>query len=311
MRNLVILGGFALGMLSGKAHADLVILDVPGATYYAPTGVSGNEVVGFYANSPQTNGFLYSGGPFSTIAPPGAASVNPGGISVNTIVGSYTSLTSSGQVHAAAIINSGEQGFLYDGKTYTTLSVPGASSTNLSGISGNTVVGYDSVSGVQHGIVYQGGKFTTIDVPGASGTTLAGVSSNKFAGTYYDLAGQHGFVYDGKTFTTLNVPGGTGIDVTGISGNRVVGTYTDNTGFLRSFVYDGYGFAPFNLPGAQWTNVLGINGDEIIGLYENNNGETHAFLDTSAFSSAPEPSSLSLLVIGTLGMAGARWRPKR
>lgn len=160
MRNLVILGCIALGVLSGKANADLVILDVPGATYYAPTGVSGNEVVGFYGNSPRTNGFLYSGGQFSTIAPPWAASVYAGGISGNSIVGSYISLTSSGQVRPAAIINSGEQGFLYDGKSYTTLNVPGAFSTHLNGISGNTVVGDDSVSGVQHGIVYQGGKFT-------------------------------------------------------------------------------------------------------------------------------------------------------
>jgi hypothetical protein len=65
------------------------------------------------------------------------------GIDGSNIVGGY--IDASG----------GQHGFLYDGITWTTLDMPGASWTVARGIDGSSIVGdYYDTSGWQHGFIY-------------------------------------------------------------------------------------------------------------------------------------------------------------
>ena len=80
--------------------------------------------------------------------------------------------------------------------TFTTLDVPGASSTQARGINNaGQVVGDFIRSGVFHGFINTGGTFTTLDVPGASFTGAGGINNaGQVVGFFRDSSGQHGFV---------------------------------------------------------------------------------------------------------------------
>ena len=93
---------------------------------------------------------------------------------------------------------------------FTTIDVPGASSTFAAGINGaRQIVGtfYDSAG--PHGFLYSGGSFTTIDVPGALGFTEAtGINdAGQIVGAFTDKTGTHGFLYSGGSFTIINASG--------------------------------------------------------------------------------------------------------
>jgi hypothetical protein len=98
------------------------------------------------------------------------------GISGNNIVGVY--LDSSGN----------NNGFLYNGSTWTTLDDPlGVNGTQVLGIDGNNIVGYyiDS-SGNMNGFLYNGSTYTTVDDPLGVYTLPFGISGNNIVGYYYD-----------------------------------------------------------------------------------------------------------------------------
>ena len=83
--------------------------------------------------------------------------------------------------------------------TFTTIDVPGATSTEASGINERSwVVGhYLDASGAQHGFaLLPGPTFITIDVPGATSTEVSGINAEgQIVGNYTDAAGTlHGFV---------------------------------------------------------------------------------------------------------------------
>ena len=77
------------------------------------------------------------------------------GISGNNIVGTY--VDSSGN----------NNGFLYNGSTYTTLNDPlGVYGTFVDGIDGNNIVGsYTDSTGNNNGFLYNGSTYTTLNDP--------------------------------------------------------------------------------------------------------------------------------------------------
>jgi probable HAF family extracellular repeat protein len=117
------------------------------------TGINNSgQIVGFYstASTPRTNGFLNSGGTYTTIDYPLVNDTRVFGInSAGDMVGTYK----SGDTH----------GFLYTGGIFTTIDKPGALSTTPLGINdlGQIVGGYFS-GGVGHGFLDDAGTFTTI-----------------------------------------------------------------------------------------------------------------------------------------------------
>ena len=207
-----------------------------------PSGISGANIVGSYAND-SFHGFLYSGGTYTTLSYfdglYGNAHAN--GISGNNIVGSFPD-------------DSGTHGFLYNGNTHTTLDDPNSfatyefgylwsgADTVANGILGGAIVGtywitsFDSV-GTPHGFFYTNGNYTTLDAPNASGGTFAnGIDGGNIVGYYTDSA-THGFLYNGASYTTLDDPMSAGSTYAlGISGGATVGYYIDSSNVAHGFI---------------------------------------------------------------------------
>jgi uncharacterized membrane protein len=79
---------------------------------------------------------------------------------------------------------------------YHTIVVPGATSTEASGINleGEIVGSFADSSFITHGFLLDRGNFTAIDVPGSSVTEAAGINPRgDIVGTFID-GGIHGFV---------------------------------------------------------------------------------------------------------------------
>lgn len=144
------LAAFAALFVAAPANAlvltTFTTIDAPGATNNITEawGISdAGQVVGFGERlsppgTPPDDGFLYSGGSFTTIDVPGAFRTQAHGINgAGQIVGFFGT---SGAVAS-------QHGFLYAGGSFTTLDVPGASFTQAFGINdAGQIVGY-SVGG--------------------------------------------------------------------------------------------------------------------------------------------------------------------
>ena len=188
-------------------------------------------------------------------------------------------------------------GFAHD-HGFTTIDVPGASSTEAFGINpkGNIVGSYLNAAGL-HAFLLSKGAFTTIDVPGASFTQALGINpEGNVVGVYSNATGTHGFLLrrrerdddgDSDALTTIDVPGAFFTEAFGITpkGN-VVGVYSNATGthgfLLRRREGDEDGdndaFTTIDVPGASFTEAFGINPEgNVVGLYRNATG-THGFL---------------------------------
>ena len=251
-------------------------LDMPGKSDTVPFSISGNSVVGRYADvNAQTEawkGFYYNGTTWAALNVPGANNTQAFGIDGNNIVGWYDT---SGPY----------QGFLYNGTSWTTLNVPGASGgTYPMGVNGNDIVGFYSAGSGQydhdHGFLYNGTSWTTLDAPGATQIEAIGIDGSNIVGEYTDAAGyDHGYVYNGTTWTTLDMPGATSTDAKGICGNNIVGDYQDASGYTHGFIYNGTTWTTLDMPGVTYTEANSIEGNKIVGNYFDGSHE-HGFAYT-------------------------------
>ncbi len=123
------------------------------------------------------------------------------------------------------------------GDTYTAIDFPGASTTDLSGISalGVMVGSYTDSTSVSHGFTFDGDTFAAIDYPGAISTTAISVNSRgDVAGFFQDATNQwHGFVLSDGVFFAQNYPGATtGTFTLGIGANgTLVGEFKTGQAF--------------------------------------------------------------------------------
>jgi len=155
---------FHAGRLRGflKEHGVVTSISFPNATLTEAVGLNdAGHVVGDYRGADGVfHGFLFANGVYTTFgADLGAADVNNAGL----IVGCYASCS---------------RGFLYDGSTFTSIDVPGAIVTQLSGINdvGHMVGNYYDGTSLR-GFVYDGTTFETIEVPGAFLTQVSKVNN--------------------------------------------------------------------------------------------------------------------------------------
>lgn len=166
-----------------------IIVPFAGAQDTEPFDINnaGNVVGTWLDSSGVWQGFLLSGGVYTSFSCPGstytiAESLNNAG----DIVGYYQD--SSGNLH----------GFLLSGGTYTSIDFPGAILTYASGTndSGDIVGGYCATSecvsdydGLQ-GFLLSGGTFTTVNIPGADATAPIDLNNNGvIVGSYSDSRG--------------------------------------------------------------------------------------------------------------------------
>jgi uncharacterized membrane protein len=83
-----------------------------------------------------------------------------------------------------------------------------------------------------------------------------------------------------------------------------VGDFTDARGVVHGFLFNNGNYTTLDVPGSSLTATNGINdAGQIVGVYADASG-LHGFLATPV----PEPATLLLLVIGTLGVIGYAWR---
>jgi uncharacterized membrane protein len=180
----------AHGFLYNQGSMTFTAIDDPtaGVTSTTPTKINGSgNIVGIYrVNSGSGNGFLYSGGSYSTVNFPMQSGTHDNGINdAGEIVGQYKD--SGGARH----------GFLDNGGTFTTIDFAGATGTVLSDINnfgvilGNYAVSPSAIAG----FVDKAGSFTTIAFPGAISTEAYGINDQgDIVGTYEDPNGVfHGF----------------------------------------------------------------------------------------------------------------------
>src|SRR5438876_913650 len=163
---------------------------------------------------------------------------------------------------------------------FTTVDVPGALQTGVSGISGSTLTGSFQDAGGFHGFIKSAGTYTTLDAPWAPlGSTYAqGIDGQTVVG-HYELPApppdpngfgsnvglNHGFIETGGVYTKLDVPGATDTFPQGISGNIIVGSCATATG-AHAFVDNDGVFTIFDHPLAtSGTSAAGIFGSTIVG----------------------------------------------
>jgi probable HAF family extracellular repeat protein len=188
---------------------------------------------------------------------------------------------------------------------FTTIDVPGASSTVAQGINdrGQIVGGYsDEIFGPSHLFVTDGDQFVTIDIAGSSNTTAFGINNQgKIVGSYV-TSEQHGFLYPATdpVFTPIDVPFPTGVFATRPNdiNNRgqIVGEYLDQpaSNEQHGFVYNKGHFRSIDVPDAEVTSANGINDNgAIVGFYADRfTFEIHGFIKKrGAFSTIDVPFS--------------------
>jgi probable HAF family extracellular repeat protein len=199
-----------------------------------PLGVNGQatainnagQIVGnFVDSSGNYHGYLFSGGSYITLDDPSAPVF--GGQSITIATG----INDAGQIVGWYQDSLGGSAFLYNGGSYTTLNVPGATGATIAeGIndSGQIVGWYQDASG-NHGFRYSGGAYTTIDDPSSPlGLTMAWGINNagQIAGYYGDNgtnpSGAHGFLATPTSAAAIPEPTSWAMILSGFCGLGVV-----------------------------------------------------------------------------------------
>lgn len=279
----------------------------PGGTY--PTGISGNNIAGYYiGQGVGQRGFLYNGSTFTTIeAPSPAFNTWASGIDGANVIGYYSVPTGPGTFVT--------HGFLLSGVTFATLdcTLPGAVSTLPTSIDGNKIAGvYYDQTGYAHGFEFDGTTYSALDDPLTSGSTfLLGVNQGRVVG-YSD---SRAFAYDGSAFQTLAPPqaNSQSIVAAGIDDGNIVGYYDvyDYSDFpplvqRNGFIFDGAAYKTINHPLAGplgMTQPSDINGNRIVGSYRDAAGNFHGFIAV-----VPEPAAMCLALTVIPVLRGARNR---
>jgi hypothetical protein len=169
--------------------------------------------------------------------------------------------------------------------TFTTISVPGAVTTQALGLDdrGRVVGDYLDQSGSYHGYLRKRGRFTTIDFPGSTSTAITGLNDRgEMVGVYVDAHGAPHGVYRSTRgrIITIDAPGVINTVPFDVNARGQIVGFTAG-GSLTELVFGTvHGFAlmkgprgPFtavDVPGAPQTLASGIdNRGRIAGFYQN------------------------------------------
>ncbi len=210
---------------------------------------------------------------FTTISFPGALGTTVNGISGGNVVGTSWRLATSGSFYYSW------NDFLYNGGTYSILSIPGSPGTSPGdrayGISGSNIVG---TYGSNSGFLFSGGTETILNVPGAAWTEAHGVSGTTVVGYYYTDT-YHSFEYNNGNYATFNAPFAShGTLASGISGSTIVGSYLDANLESQGFIDNAGVFTILSVPGARETYAAGVSGGVVVGTYVGQDGQDHGFI---------------------------------
>jgi probable HAF family extracellular repeat protein len=317
------------GQAEGQPSYAYTTIDVPGSVFTFPLGINdaGQIVGGYHDAVGLTPGFLLSGGNYTRLDVP--SSLGGGfGIVYTTAHG----INASGQIVGSYAYSVNlrppteyQFGFLLSGSNYTAFSVTGPGpnpipTTGFNGINGaGQIVGgirrivNNSFDGTAQAFVLSAGNPAFFDPPGSINTLASGINNaGQIVGHYQTAMGgpDHGFLLSSGVYTTLDVPGSLATDANGINDlGQIVGQYRDASGKDHGFLYSNGTYTMLDVSGAFSTDASGINdAGQIVGSYLTSADprSSHGFL--AALAPVPEPSTLLLLGIGTLGVIGYAWR---
>ncbi len=137
-----------------------------------------------------------------------------------------------------------------------------------------------------------------------------GIWGDQVVGVWaYGYGAGRGFTYEADTWSSIHPEGTDSSLLTGISGDTAVGFSNLEFGNIgvSSFLYDASGVTWIDCPFGPTAQAWGIYGDTIVGIYrETLGGDDRGFILT-----IPEPASLTLVLIGAVGLMGRRTRRSR
>jgi uncharacterized membrane protein len=279
-----------------RAADTFISFDVPGATSTRAIGINADgALVGDFADTAGTHGFLLSGGRFTTIDYPGAAATSAKGInSQGDIVGSHTDDTSG----APAAIH----GFLLRQGNFTALNYPGRLGLIPQRINdAGQIVGcnHDNDLGASmHGFLYSNGNWRESSMGMSMHNGLL-PDANLMVGLFTDPVTNTGRAYlSGQDLIPFDFPFAATTWAWDLNpSGEVVGQYTDAAKATHGFLlilpaFDltfgitpvggeptSYRFISIDYPGAKTTYAYGINaGGHIVGGYVDAAGKQHGFL---------------------------------
>ena len=230
------------------------------------------RIVGAYLVGPRFFPFIYNGSTFALPKIP---------FLTDNVVDGFADVDGLNIVGNARV-NNVRVGFIYNGTTFTTFSVPDLQS--VGGIDGSNIVGTRIVENITRGFLYNGSGFNDIFDSNNLATFPSKISGSNIVGFVISPGGgQKAFVYNGSSFTTFMVPGGDFTIADGIDGSNIVGRTRIN-GIRLGFLYDGSNFTTFSVPGATATEAYGIYGSNIVGVYESPAGIRGFLYNGSTFT---------------------------
>jgi hypothetical protein len=200
--------------------------DMQGAQYTHLCAIDGSSYAGMYWDGSKEHGFLYDGTNLVSFETPYYGDrLNIGGLSHGIIAGDYRRYSP------------GPSEFLYNGSTWTEITVPLGNWSHLNGIDGSNLVGYYSNGNGYHGFLYDGITSYILDMPGMLATYPIDIDGENIVGYYQISSDFKGFLYNGKNWFIIEIPESIQTYVTGIDGNKVVGYYVDSNIQCHGFSY--------------------------------------------------------------------------
>jgi hypothetical protein len=150
------------------------------------------------------------------------------------------------------------------GFQYTTLQVPGSSSTVAYGVNNlGDIVGTFVSNSVQSGFIYSAGNFQTIACPGAGWTVAQGINDNGVIVGWCGFQGAQGFIYQNGSYSYVTYPGSSLTALFGINNQGQIVGVCQGCGILNQngFIYSN---GSFTILAARTHNADGINSSSTI-----------------------------------------------
>jgi uncharacterized membrane protein len=295
---LALCSGAAVAKPITYTYASIIIPN-SAATYVSGINASGTVVGEYYDSSYLEHGFIYQGGTVTSFDAPGAANGTTAIAIKNdgTVVGSYydANYVPHGYIYTPAT------------STFTTVDMPGASSTTLGGVDTRGVVFgvATEANNTEAAFSYIKNKFTTLPINGSA--VITSVSEKGSLAGYFFTFPTTPLYYANGAVQTIPLTAPNGATATGVNAkNTVIGNVTSANYQSSGFVYANGVVTPVTQPGAASTTLSGLNdkGTIVGNSYDSSYKQTSFVYSKGIFTTIAVPggSNTSLYGISKTGV---------